>query len=173
MTETISRNDELFQERIDELLLIEERAERRAEDLLKNHALCQAQTQVFTKEVVQKIAALDGALVKISEACLRFGEYVHACERYRDRTTQLFLGVLVLSLLILTGTLAWSYFINEQLAGAKEELASLQVELRGTPVVKTSEGKDYIRVKPNSAVTFGRGKKKLAGTYAEIEYARK
>ncbi len=172
-TTSLKTLDEMLQERIDELLLIEERAERRAEDLLVHHQAAQAEGKVWQQDVVQKIATLDNAMANIHEASLRFGDYVQACGRYRDRTITLFLGTLVLSLLILVGSLGWSYYVNEQLADTKEELASLQVKLKGTPVIKNSEGKDYIRIKPDSEVHLGQGKKKLPGIYAEIEYARK
>jgi len=165
--------DQLFQERVDELLLLEQRIERRAEKFLELTSDYQEKSQSAVKELVGKVEGVDESLKKINAASENVESYMTQCAKQALRTSQLFLGTVIVAALIIGGTLWWSHHINSDLADAKAELASLNTKLKHKPVITHFHGKDYVRVVPDSETSFTRGDdSEVPGRYAEVWHVR-
>jgi len=165
--------DQLFQERVDELLLLEQRVERRAEKFLELTSDYQKKSQSTFNDLLSKVDGIDASLNKINVASDSINEYVTASATHATRTAKLFLGTVIASALIVAGTLWWSHHINGDLANAKAELASLSTKLKHKPVIVHFQGKDYVRVVPDSETGFTRGDDSgVPGRYSEVWHLR-
>jgi len=164
--------DELFQERVDELLLIEQRADRRAGKFIELVNAYQEKSQGMLDDLLCRANDVNETLIKINRASDSVDEYVTLCAKHVTHTTKLFLGTVVLVILIVTGTLWWSHYIDSSLADAKSELANLNTKLKHTPVFLHFYGKEYVRVIPKSETSFSKGDEEVPGRYSRIWHVR-
>ena len=110
------------------------------------------------------------SLQKINDASEKVAQYVDLCKKQATRSTAMLLYALVAAAFIIGGTIWWSHHVSSNLADAKAELSSLNTKLAHTPVVLHFEGKDFIRVIPDSETGFTRGddNRHVSGRYAEV-----
>ncbi len=165
--------DALIQERVDELLLIEQRSQRRADQFLELNKRYQEKHQLTYEQLSNKAGEIYSSLQKINEASEKVAEYVGLCKKQATRSTAVLLYALVTAAFIISGTIWWSHYVNANLADAKAELSSLNTKLSHTPVIAHFQGNDYIRIVPDSETGFTRGDGSDApGRYAEVKYAK-
>lgn len=168
-----NEEDALFQERIDELVFIEQGIERRAKEFLALNKDYQEKSQGALTDLLDQVGGIDESLSKINAASNSVDKYVTLSAKHAARTTQLFLGTLVAVVLIVSGTFWWSHRINSDLTDAKTELARLNVTLQHKPVILHFQGNDYVRVVPDSEMGFTRGNHgEVPGRYAKMWHIR-
>lgn len=168
----MNKQDELFQERIDELLLIEERVERRSEKFIEIVNNYQNQNRKIFNHLLGNVEEISESLSKINTASDNISEYVTLCEKHARHTTKVFLGAVVAAVLIVAGALFCSYFTYSDLDNAKTELANLNTKLKHTPVIVNYHGKDYVRVVSNTEKQFTKNGKKMPGRYAKMWHVK-
>ena len=165
--------DQRFQERVDELLLLEQRVDRRAEKFIELTNDYQEKNQKALSDLLGKVGGIGDSLEKINAASDQVRDYVTQSERHALRTTKLFLGTVIVSALIVAGTLWWSHHIITELAQDKADLTSLDTKLKHTPVIVHFPGKDYVRVRENSEISFTHHDgSEVPGKYAEVWHTR-
>jgi hypothetical protein len=161
--------DEVFQERVDELLLLEQRADRRAEKFLTLSKEYQESNQTVLLGLIDKAEQVKECLSKINTASEQVSASVASSEKHAHRTVKLFLSTLVICLLMIASTLWWSRHIQDALEQDKIDLAALDVKLHHTPVIVPFKGKEYVRIVPDSEMTFThKDGKAVPGLYAEV-----
>jgi hypothetical protein len=164
--------DALFQERVDELLLLEQRADRRAEKLIEITNDYQEKSQQALDDLLSKVNIGD-SLARMNAASDQVRDYVAQSAQHALRTAQLFLGTVIACVLVAAGTWWWSNHIVTGLAQDRADLASLDTKLKHTPVIMHFKGKDYVRVVPDSETGFTRGDdSEVPGRYAEMWHVR-
>ena len=162
-----------FQERVDELLLLEQRADRRAEKFLELTNDYQEKSQGALNGLLGKVGGIDESLAKIKAASDSINKYVTLCDKHAIRTLRLFMFTVIAAVFIVFGTLWWSHHINSDLVDAKAELASLNVKLQHTPQILHFHDKDYVRVVEDSETSFRRHDgSEVPGRYAEVWHVR-
>lgn len=172
-TRTTKEDSHLFQERVDELLLLEQRIDRRAEKFVALTSDYQAKSQQALNQLLGKVSGIDESLAKMNAASDSIEAYVAQCAKQGWRTTLLFCGAVMASVLIVAGTVWWSHHTRSNLADAKAELARLHTTLKHTPVIGHYHGKDYVRVVPGSETSFTRGDgHEVPERYAEVWHVR-
>lgn len=165
--------DEIFQERVDELLLLEQRVDRRAEKFIELTNAHQKKSQKALDDLLGKVSGIDESLARMNAASDDVRDYVAKSERHALRTAKLFLGTMVVSLLIVLGTLWWSHHVTSQLAEDRADLKVLDIKLKHKPVIVHFKGKDFVPVVPDSETGFTRGDgSEVPGRYAEIWHVR-
>ena len=70
-----STSDERFQERVDELLLLEQRMDRRAERFIELTTAYQKNSQGALDDLLGKVDGIDGSLAKINAASDSVNKY--------------------------------------------------------------------------------------------------
>lgn len=148
--------EQLFQERVDELLVLEQRVERRAEKFIELTTAYQERSQGTLDDLLGKVGGIDESLAKINAASDSVNAYVTLSATHALRTATLFLGTVVATVLIVAGTLWWSHYITRDLAAARAELTSLNVRLKHKPVILHFHGKAFVRVVPKTETSFTR-----------------
>ena len=165
--------DEHFQERVDELLLLEQRADRRAEKFIEITNDYQEKNQKALDNLLGKVGGIDASLAKMNAASDQVRDYIYYSEKHALRTAQLFLGTVIACALFVAGTLWWSHYIIIELTRDKADLAALDIKLKHTPLIVHFKGKDYVRVAPDSETGFTRGDgSEVPGRYAEVWHIR-
>jgi len=169
----MSKNyEELFQDRVDELLLLEQRADRRAEQFVEITQDCQKKSQKAFTDLLDKTSNIDSSLAKITAASDQVRDYVAQSAQHALRTTHLFLGTVIACVLLIVGTFWWTHRIINGVAQDKVDLAALDTKLKHTPVIMHFRGKDYVRVVPDSETGFTRGGDEVLGRYSEVWHVR-
>ena len=167
------KGDEWFQDRIDELLLLEQRADRRAERFVEITSDYQEKSQKAIDDLLNKVCGIDASLVKINVVSNQVGDYVAYSEKHALGTAKLFLVTVVACAMIVAVILWWSHHIITGLAQDKVDLAALNVKLKHTPVIVHFKGRDYVRVIPDSDTGFTRGDgRAIPGHYANVWHVR-
>lgn len=165
--------EELFQDRVDELLLLEQRADRRAEKFIDITNDYQEKNQKALDDLLGKVGGIDASLAKMNAASDQVRDYVEQSAQHALRTAKLFLGTVIGCALFVAGTLWWSHHIISGLSQDKADLAALDIKLKHTPVIVHFKGKDYVRVVPDSETSFTRGDgSEVSGRYAEVWHVR-
>ena len=139
---------QLFQERVDELLLLEQRADRRAKkfvELAKEH---QQKSQAALEDLLGKVGGIGDSLRKMNAASDSITQSVIQSTEHAKRSTWTFFIALIVSALLIAGALWWSRHIRNGLIDARAELLSLNVKLKHKPVFIHFHGRDYVRVMP-------------------------
>lgn len=158
--------EELFQDRVDELLLLEQRADRRAEKFIDI-------TSDYQEKYQKALDDIDASLTKINTASDQVRNYADYSAKHALRTVKLFLGTVIFCVLFIAGTLWWSNHIMKVIAQDKAYLAELDTKLKHTPVIMPFKGKDYVRVVPNSELSFTRSDgNKVPGRYSQVWHVR-
>lgn len=165
--------DELFQARIDELLLIEQRVDRRAETFIELTNAYQEKNQNTLDDLLNNVGNISTSLWRMNAASDEVREYVAKSERHVLRTVQLFLGTVIVCALLVAGTLWWSHRVTSQLAEDRADLKALDIKLKHKPVIVHFQGKDFVRVVPDSETGFTRGNgSDVPGRYSQVWHVR-
>ncbi|MCB1826831.1 MAG: hypothetical protein KDH94_00300 [Coxiellaceae bacterium] len=165
--------EELFQDRVDELLLLEQRADRRAEKFIEITNDYQEKNQKALEDLRGHVGGIDESLARMNAASDQVRDYVAYSEKHALRTAKLFLGTVIACALFVAGTLWWSHHIVNGLAQDKADLLALDIKLKHTPVIVHFKGKDYVRVIPGSETGFTRNDdSEVPGRYAEVWHVR-
>ncbi len=170
----MSKNDDArFQERIDELLLLEQRADRRAEKFIELTDRYQEKNQQTLDDLLNNVGTINNSLWRMNAASDEVRDYVAKSERHALRTAQLFLGTVMVCALWVSGTLWWSHHVTRRLAEDRAELKVLDITLKHTPVIVHFQGKDFVRVVPSSETRFSRRDgSTVPGRYSEVWHVR-
>mgnify|MGYP006345018333 CR=1 FL=1 len=165
--------DELFQDRVDELLLIEQRVDRRSEKLIDMTNDYKASSQKVLDDLVGKIGGIDDSIVKINAASDQARDHILQSENHARYTMRLFFVTAIASILILLGTLWWVHHVTSTFAEDKAALAAIEHKLQHTPVIVHFKGKDYVRIVTDSETSFNHADgSDVSGSYAEVWHMR-
>jgi len=164
---------QLFQERVDELLLLEQRADRRAKKFIELTKAYQKESQKALNDLLDKVGGIDKSLRKMNAASDSINESVAQSTEHAKRSTWLFFIAVIAAVLIIASTLWWSHHIKSGLVDARAELASLNTKLKYKPDFIHFHGRDYVRVVPDSKTIFTRKDgSEEPGTYFRVWHAR-
>ena len=165
--------EEHFQDRVDELLLLEQRADRRAEKFIEITNEYQEKNQKTLDDLRVQVGGIDDSLARMNAASDQVRDYVAYSEKHALRTAKLFLGTVIACALFVAGTLWWSHHIITGLVQDKADLAALDTKLKHTPVIVHFKGKDYVRIIPESETGFTRNDgSDVPGRYAQVWHVR-
>lgn len=165
--------EKLFQERIDELLLLEQRADRHAEKFIEITNDYQKESKEALDNLLGKVGDTDESLAKMNAASDSVNNYITFSAKHATNTLRLFMSTIIITMIIVAGTLWRPYHINSSLADAKDKLASLNTKLKHTPVIVHFHHKDYVRAAEDSEISFKRRDGgEVAGRYSEVWHIR-
>lgn len=161
--------DERFQERVDELLFLENKVEEHIKSLANMNEHYRKVYEAVTKDISQKMMGVNESLKKINEGSEKISDYMAHCEKHAEHTRSIFMATVLACVIVIAGTFWWSYHINDNLADAKAELERLENKLKHTPDMESFKGKDYVRVVPDSETSFtDQYRDSIPGRYAEV-----
>jgi len=147
--------EQIFQERVDELFLMEQRADRRAEKLL------------------ELVKSHEASITEINATSDSIQKHLTLCRVANMRATYLFRSAALIFVIVIAGTVWWSRHLDTSLADSRAELASIDTKLKHTPVILKYRGKDFVRVTPDTERGFTREEGGEAyGRYAQVWHVR-
>ena len=156
-----------------QLLLLEQRADRRAEKFIEITNEYQEKNQKTLDDLRVQVGGIDDSLARMNAASDQVRDYVAYSEKHALRTAKLFLGTVIACALFVAGTLWWSHHIITGLVQDKADLAALDTKLKHTPVIVHFKGKDYVRIIPESETGFTRNDgSDVPGRYAQVWHVR-
>ena len=165
--------DQLFQERIDELLLLEQRVDRRAEKFIALTQTYQEKSQSALQNLLGKVGGIDESLAKMNAASERVNAYVRLSATHATRTAKLFLGTVLASVCIIAGTLWWSHHVTNHVKKDRAAFERLFYKtLKHKPLIKIFKGKEYVRVVPNSEKSFTNTGSDVPVRYSKVWHVR-
>lgn len=160
--------DERFQERVDELLFLENKVEEHIKSLANMNEHYRKVYEAVTKDISQKMVGVNESLKKINEASEKIADYMTHCDQHARYTRNIFIGALVGSVIVISATLWWAHNFKSDLAEDRKEFDTLEYILKNQPVLKRFDGIDYVRItEPKTADLYEDGQP-LAGYYAEV-----
>ena len=171
----IKSNDEIFQERVDELLLMEKRIERKTTQLTEYNDNLQAKiantinridnaSNSFEQTANHKLDRLEKLSDTTNGAAVKLA-------KYSENSMLIFTIFMVIAGLFAIGATWRLNYLLRQINIAKDMLAQLDLKLSRTPAVIKWGGDDYIRIAPNSDLNFSKYKPHHGpqeGTYARV-----
>jgi len=167
-------SDQLFQDRVDELLMMEQRVELRTEKFTHVAKRYQEKNAEALDDLLGKVSGIDKSLNQLNAASKSIGDYVAQCARYADNATRFVLSLSLVAVLIVVGTLWWASHVRTGLVQDRADLNRwFNVTLKQKPLFKQVNGKDYVRVVPDSEMKLPLGKGyTVPGRYAEVWHVR-
>ncbi len=160
--------DERFQERVDELLFLENKVEDHIKRLADMNEHYRKVYEAVTKDISQKMIGVNESLKKINEASEKIADYMTHCDQHAKHTRNIFISALVGSVLVIAATLWWAHNFKSDLAEDRKEFDTLEFILKNQPVLKRIDGIDYVRItEPKTADLYENGYP-LDGYYAEV-----
>jgi len=173
-------NNNALQESIDELLLMEKRIERKADELTEYNNKLQKKVELsisnidiainkFEQKVEHKIIRLHKLTDIAHDGALSLAQH-------SKRWMVIFFSFAVI-MAILTGIASWKlHGLLMQIAVGNNMLKELDVKLSQTPEVVRYVGQDYIKIIKYSEVEFNEAKTKAEkekwGSYAKVWYPK-
>ena len=109
--DTTKDYDILFQERVDELLLVEQQAQCRADKFIELNKAYQDKCQATYEQLFSKVGEINHSLQKINEASEKIAQYVDLCRKQATRSTAVLLYALLAAAFIIFGTIGWSHHV--------------------------------------------------------------
>ena len=161
--------DERFQERVDELLFLENKVEKQIDRLMDINQHYRKTHEVVTKDISQKITDVDMSLQKINQASEKIADYMTHCDQHARYTRNVFISALVGSVIVIAATLWWAHNFRNDLAEDRKEFDNLEFILKNQPVLKRVDGKDYVRLaEAKTTIMYDKNGDPLNGDYAEV-----
>ncbi len=167
MTQNYEDYDKRFQNCIDELVVLEDSAKERAEELLKNHAYYQKKAQETADDLAKKMTSVERSLSNIRIASENIAGYMAQCEQHADRTRKVFMCAVVGCVIVIAGTLWWSNNVRTNLDEDRKELEYLDGLFKGMPDFEKVDGNNYVRIVDGSETSDLKNK---SGHYAKVWY---
>ena len=144
--------NEALQARIDELMLLEERCERRIQDFMQSCQSYQEKDKKINRDISE-------SLFGIQEAAQQLQVDLNRTIDYRRWTGFFCCAALIIGIVILLGSYFWSQYIISQTASTEAKLSKAQAklihlksQLKRTPQIEPYNGKYYVRVNPESGI---------------------
>lgn len=97
----MTMDDHGFQERVDELFLLEQRASRRAEQFLALTSAYQEKNEKAFNDLLDRVERMDESLSKINAASDSVNATMRRCATHASRAAQLFIGTVLGRFLLL------------------------------------------------------------------------
>lgn len=161
--------DERFQERVDELLFLENKVEGHIKDLYDMNQHYRKVYEAVTKDISQKMIGVNESLKKINEASEKIADYMTHCDQHAKYTRNIFISALLGSIVVIAATLWWSHNLKSNLADDIKAFKDLEYILKNEPVLKHVDGKDYVRLaEAKTTIMYDENGDTLDGDYAEV-----
>ena len=175
MSDDLRDLTDFFKDRIDELMVLEKRADERAAHLSQTAKNCVETNKAEMNKFLLKMDSASDTVKRVDETSQKLTQYLHFCETHVKLTLFLFFGSIILALGVGIGSYFWYKHVAGQVEEAKLELAQANVKLRNKPIFlsadnsMTSTNGDYVRVVPNTEGTLNHPNgKPYPGVYAEV-----
>jgi hypothetical protein len=171
-------NDHPLQEQIDELLLMEKRIERKAEQLTEYNDQLQKRVDSTINNVDLAVNKFETRVEHKLERLQKLNAITYDgainLAKHSKRWMVIFFGFAVI-IAMLAGIASWKlHGLLMQLAIGENMLKELDVKLSQTPEIIKYRGRDYIKIIPFSETKFNeaktKGKKNKWGNYAAVWY---
>lgn len=160
------KTDDVFQERLDELLTIEQKMELR--------------TQEFQQKASDALGRLNALEEKISNDLVALKEISNTTNQHTQKLAKInrnsifgFIAILAIVGVILGGAYLWFGYIQWQINVASLKLYNLDLKLSSTPEIIKYHGDDYIRIIPHTASSFNNRNGEYTGDYAKVWYDKR
>lgn len=161
--------NERFQERVDELLFLENKVTEHIQGLIKIYRHAQENYEEITSKVTEKITRVDESLKKINEASEKIADYMTHCDQHAKYTRNIFISALLGSVVVIAATLWWSNNLKSNLASDIKAFKDLEYILKNEPILKHVDGKDYVRLAETKTTDlYDENGDILDGDYAEV-----
>ena len=162
-------NEGRINERLDELLLIEERAERRSESLVELIKGLEEDRKKVVLELTEKMELVDHSLKNIGSCSKIIENKIQSAEKvYTNsiKAIKIVLWSLIAILLLL------SFVVDHEVKKfnmPREEFNRINSKLQRTATFGDFNGRQLVRVRPNSEARFtGDDNQPMPGVYAEV-----
>jgi hypothetical protein len=171
---------DLFQERVDELLLMEKRIEKKIQQLTQYNDKVQQEIYDSSEKIDSSTKHFDIIASHKLERLEKFQEIAHNSTKelaeYNKGVVAIITGLVIAAVLFIGGATWRLQYLLRQVDLAKAELEGLNVKLSQTPEVIRYGSRDYIRIIPFLVVDFNKSKnsaeKTKYGSYAAVWYPR-
>lgn len=170
-------NDDVFQERVDELLLMERRIDQRTRQLTEYNDNLQKKVNAATEKIdgsanIFDVRASDkiDRLIKFQDVALKSTKEL---AKYNKQTMLVFMVMTITVGVMFVWAILRLGYLNGEIDVAKTKLAELDLKLSQTPIIEERYGKYYVKLVPNSEMRLceelaTKWKKAKFGTYAEM-----
>lgn len=125
---------DLFEDHVDELCRLEQKAEKRAVDLAETAKHCLLSNESRMNKLVLRMETVTDTIDKINVAAEKMDKHISFCSQHVKLALYLFFGSLILSALILVSSYVWFEHIASKLIAAKLELSQTQAQLARKPL---------------------------------------
>lgn len=171
-------NNNPLQESIDELLLMEKRIERKADELTEYNNKLHKRIDSTINNVDLAINRFEATVNNKIDRLQKLNNITHggaiSLAKHSKQWMVIFFSFAVI-IAILTGIASWKlHSLLMQIAIGQNMLKELDVKLSKTPEIVKYAGRDYIKIIKYSEVEFNEAKTKAEkekwGSYAEVWY---
>lgn len=175
-----NNNESLFQEQVDELLLMEKRIARQAEALTEYNDKLQKNIVGTINNVDLAVNRFESKVEHKLERLQKLNDITRGgamnLAKHSKQWMVIFFGFAVI-MAILTGLASWKlHKLLVQIALGENMLKELDVKLSKTPEIVKYGGRDYIKIIKYSEVEFNEAKTKAEkekwGSYAAVWYPK-
>jgi hypothetical protein len=153
--------EEVFQERLDELLLIEHKIDLRAQEFQEKSKDSLARLNELEKKICNDISMLR-----------EMNDTTHHRTRILAELNKKiiygFIALIVITVLTVGGTYFWFGYIKWQIKIASLKLDVLDLKLNTTPKIIRYHGDDYVRIISHTESSFNDGNGEYTGDYAKV-----
>ena len=159
----MEQNDEqFFQDRVDELLVLEKRAGQRAQQLVECNEKLQKRVTESLKIIDTVVNNFGGKIDYELDKLQQLNDFA-----YRNAKRSILVVAIIAAILMVSGTLWQLKYLFQQIDIAKAEL---DIKLNQTTAIIEHKGKYYIKIVPGTKIKLreGSGKQARFSSYAEI-----
>lgn len=158
-------DDPVFQERLDELLLIEHKMDLRTQEFQKKASDSLARLNDLEKKICNDIFTL-------KEISNTTNQHTQILAKFNRKIIFGFIAIVVIVVLMIGGAYLWFGYIQWQIKIASLKLEVLDLKLSSTPAIERFNGADYIRIIPHTVTPFERDGEPI-GVYGKVWYAKR
>ena len=161
-----------IQERIDELHVLGKQAQRHIEQLSQQQHLFMTGSQQLFTEMTTQARKVEQSLIELHDLAVTIKQDLKNSQKRIWRSFQVIgvtIAVLIISTLAATGIV--QYYSNK-IMDKRNELSLIDTTFQQAPYVIRYEGKDYIRINPETTGYFTSSEGENMGAFAVVEYKK-
>ena len=114
MSNDLREYAEFFKDRVDELYLLEQKIEAKAETLRQVSQNCIAANEAYMNKALLRLGSASDSFDRINHAASKVEEYIHFCSTHVKLTLFLFFGSLILAIAVFVSTYFWYQRVASQ-----------------------------------------------------------
>lgn len=155
-------------ERIDELILIEDRADKKSNNFVEIIKVADDERKKSLDALTKQLQGIHETFNKINKCSESINRYVIFAKKMANATVQTFMGVMLVIVIALLVVFFWLRHESNKLDDAKAALATISIPLKQKPTILSVKGKEYVRIIPDSDSILSHEGQDRDGIYAEV-----